>query len=449
MTTAKTYRGRSTGQSGGLARPRLVTNRRVWGTTGLVIFLYIVNYADKAVLGIIAQPLARELDFTASQIGLVGSLFYLAFTIGGFLAGPLNRYLTLKWALLVVALIWSVVMLPLVLAASFAVLVASRMLLGLSEGPATALMHTAAYSWHPPAKRGLVTALLGSSASVAKIVIAPILAFVTIEYGWRVAILVLSGLGALWAVCWLIGWTEGPHIAKTVEAEDSVSAPATGDASPTQPSVPWRRIFLSRTFVTCALLAMALYALTTVVLTWLPSYFELGLGYTALQAGSLFALPSVVALVTMIASGAITDRLIQRGVGSRVARIVIASAGVLVCGAVLVTLPLIEVPVVAVVVLSLGYGSALIALPLIHSAVSELCPPQQTAGTMGMYLALMGIGGLIAPYATGVVVEHAATAADGYALAFQGVGIFVAIGGILILLFANPERDRLLICRTP
>ena len=38
-----------------------------------------------------------------------------------------------------------------------------------------ALMHTAAYSWHPPAKRGLPGAFLMGSGSVAKILLAPVL----------------------------------------------------------------------------------------------------------------------------------------------------------------------------------------------------------------------------------------------------------------------------------
>ncbi|NED67104.1 MFS transporter, partial [Streptomyces sp. SID10244] len=85
--------------------------------------LYVINYADKAVLGIIAQPLADELGLRSSQIGLVGSLFFLTFTIGGFFAGALNRWFSLRWALVLLALCWAFAMLPLVAVAAFAVLI--------------------------------------------------------------------------------------------------------------------------------------------------------------------------------------------------------------------------------------------------------------------------------------------------------------------------------------
>ncbi|EME23582.1 MFS transporter [Rhodococcus triatomae] len=443
MTTGNLAPGRPASAAGTSSAP-LVSAKRAWGMTGLVIFLYVVNYADKAVLGIIAQPLARELGLTSSQIGLVGSLFFLTFTIGGFLAGPMNKYMTLRWALLALGVTWSLVMLPLVVSASLVMLIVCRMLLGLAEGPSSALMHTAAYSWHPAAKRGLPGAFLTGSASVAKIALAPVLAYVTVQWGWRAAIVSLSLLGAAWVVVWLTGWAEGPYTAKANKdgAAGEAAAAAGSGALDTEPSVPWRSIFLSRTFVSCAFLIMVCYALTTVVLTWLPSYFEVGLGYSALQAGSMFALPSIIGLVLMIVSGGVTDRMIQRGAKSRAVRIIVPCVGVLICGGVLTMLPLIDMPIVAVLTLSVGYGFGAIVFPLVNAAISELCPPQQTAGTMGVFLALMSIGGLVAPYTTGVIVDHAATKAEGYATAFQSIGILGAIAAVLVLIFANPDRDR-------
>lgn len=331
------------------AVPVFGTRKRAWTMTGLVVFLYIVNYADKAVLGIIAQPLARELGLKSSQIGMVGSLFFLMFCIGGFLAGPLNKYLTLRWALLILAAIWSVVMLPLVLGASLAMLIVSRMLLGFAEGPSSALMHTAAYSWHPPAKRGLPGAMLAGSASVAKIALAPVLTFIAVHYGWRAAVLSLSVLGLVWMGCWLAGWSEGPYTSKAVKATktadtEATEAAGTATKAVTEPNVPWRKILLSRTFVSCCFLIATIYALTTVVLTWLPSYFEVGLGYSAMQAGSMFALPSIVGLVLMITSGSVTDKLIGRGFTSRTVRVIVPCVGVLICGSILLFLPQISTP---------------------------------------------------------------------------------------------------------
>ncbi|AHK31855.1 cation symporter [Rhodococcus opacus PD630] len=416
--------------------PGAESRRTAWGLTSLLVLLYIVNYGDKVVLGIIAQPLAEELGLRSSQIGLVGSLFFLTFTIGGFFAGALNRWLTLRWALVLLALGWAVVMLPMVITATFAVLLVSRLVLGLAEGPTSALLHTAAYSWHPPARRALPGALLAGSASVAKIAVAPLLAYVTVTMGWRSALVALSIAGVAWCVVWVALWRQGPYVGSNKKDDDAVSVESA------EPTIPWVRIFTTRTFVSGVFLVMSCYAMSSVILTWLPSYFEVGLGYSRLQAGSMFAFPSITGLILMLLTSTIGDRLITRGVSSRLIRIVLPATGVLICGAFLLVLPVIDSPALAVLVVSLGYGFASPVFPMLNAAISEICPPRQTAGTMGVFLAIMAIGGLIAPYGTGLIVDAASTPAAGYATSFQVLGVVAALCALLAVLLANPERDK-------
>jgi ACS family hexuronate transporter-like MFS transporter len=214
----------------------------------------------------------------------------------------------------------------------------------------------------------------------------------------------------LWCVVWLTVWSEGPYIRS---GKGGDTAPAAGEI--VEPAVPWGRIFRTRTFISGALLVMSVYALVAVVLTWLPSYFEVGLGYSRLQAGSMFAFPSLAGLVLMLLSSVIGDRLLARGSTSRLVRVVVPAVGVLICGAILLALPSITTPAVAVLVVSVGYGFAASVFPLLNAAISEICPPRQTAGTLGVFLAVMAIGGLVAPYATGLIVDAAASPAEGYA----------------------------------
>ena len=186
------------------------SRREAWGFTGLLMVLYVINWGDKAVFGLIAQPLKDELGITTSQIGLVGSAFFLAFTIGGLLAGEINKWVSLRWALALLALGWVASMVPMVVAAGFTMLLISRMVLGMFEGPSSALIHTAVYSWHPIAKRGLPSACITASGSMAKIAVAPALALVVAQWGWRAALLTLAGIGLVWCVLWLLHLAEGP-----------------------------------------------------------------------------------------------------------------------------------------------------------------------------------------------------------------------------------------------
>lgn len=424
--------------------PGQESRAKAWGFTGLLVALYIVNWGDKAVLGLAAQPLKEELGLTASQIGLVGSAFFLTFTIGGFFAGTLNKFMALRWSLAFLVVGWSVAMLPLIFSATFIVLLLSRMLLGLLEGPSSALIHTGAYSWHPREKRGLPSACLTAAASIAKIIIAPALALLMATQGWRAAFLVLAGIGIVWLLVWLPTWKLGPYGEDKSSLKAKAAAAAAADSAPEiqEPVPSWGKIFTTWTFMGGALAVMSMYALVSVVLTWLPSYFETGLGYGRVEAGAMFGFPSIASLVVMFTIAPFTDRMLARGATSRLGRGIMPAIGLLACGISMAVLPLIGTPAIAVAVVSIGYALGAAVFPLFNSAISEIVPARLTAGTLGIFLAIMSLGGLIAPYLTGVIVDGAATPAEGYAQAFQVFGIFAIIGGAAALLGVNPERDR-------
>lgn len=412
-----------------------------WGFTGLLVSLYVVNWADKAVLGLAAQPLMQELGLSASQIGLLGSAFFLTFTVGGFTAGLLNRWGSLKWILALLAIGWSVAMLPVILSATFAVLLGSRMLLGFLEGPSSAIVHTAVYTWHPVEKRGVPSACITAAASIAKIAIAPALAILMAAQGWRAAFVVLAVVGVVWTLVWLPTWRVGPHGSDKSTKAAAATQAETGTET-AEPTAPWGKVFTTPTFVFGALAVMSMYALVSVVLTFLPSFFEVGLGYSQVQAGTMFGLPSIASLVVMAILSFTGDRLISRGASSRVLRGIVPATGLLVCGLALTTLPWISTPIVAVAVVSIGYAFGAAIFPLFNSAISQIVRPGQMAGTLGVFLALMAIGGLVAPYATGLIVDAAATPLEGYELAFQVFGIVAAVAAVGALIAVNPERDQ-------
>ena len=417
---------------------------KAWGLTVVLVMLMVVNWADKAVFGLVAQPIAKEFGLTSSQIGLVGSAFFLALTIGGFFAGALHKWKSLRWLLAILCLAWGVTMLPLVVAGGFAMLLIARVALGFFEGPSAALIHTAAYTWHPKEKRGLPGAFLASGASIAKILIAPLMVLAIAQWGWRATFVILAGASIVWCGVWLVTWKEGPYGERKAVQSD---ADADVDAEPTAPSaatpaVSWKKIVFTRTFLGALAATFSFYALVTVVLTWLPSYFEVGLGYSRVQAGVMFGIPSIAGMVCMFLVTSVTDRMMVRGASSRILRGVVPAIALLVCGLALVTVPYIQTPIIAVLVVSIGYGMGTVIIPLFNAAISEICPPQQMATVLGYFMALMVTGGLIAPYLTGVIVDNAATAAEGYATAFQVFGVVAVVGAVIAFFSVNAPRDR-------
>ena len=54
---------------------------RAWIVVVLLFIFMVINFADKAVIGIAAVPIMQELELGLRQFGLVGSSFFLLFAV--------------------------------------------------------------------------------------------------------------------------------------------------------------------------------------------------------------------------------------------------------------------------------------------------------------------------------------------------------------------------------
>ncbi|MFP3585939.1 MFS transporter [Paraburkholderia sp. SIMBA_055] len=413
---------------------------RAWSITALIVVFATINWADKAIFGIVAQALKEELGFTSTQIGFAGSAFFFLFSVSGAALSFLGDKIQIRWILLVLAALWSVIQLPMLVTGSFAVLVITRIALGVAEGPATAMANTAVFQWFPADKRSFPSALVAAGASFAKIAVAPLLALVLAAWGWRACFITMGLVGLIWCLVWLAVGKEGPY-----GRRPGARKPAATDAGLRTPEqtqrVPLRSILFTRSFLGALIGTFMVYGLVSASITWFPSYFEKGLGFSRLESGLMFGLPSIASLVTMFGSTFVADRLSSRKRPTRATRVSITTVFLVIGGLTLGAVPYVGKPIVVVAFLIIGYGCASVALPMMTAVVSQITPPQQLASTLGIFLAVQNLSGLITPTLVGVLVDRASHPLAGYSFAYQMFGLAIVVGGIAIAVLVNPERD--------
>lgn len=105
--------------------------RRAWLIAGLLFSFMVVNFADKAVLGLSAVPIMRELGVTHTQFGLVGTSFFTFFSLAAVCIGFVVNRVPAGWMLIGMAFIWSMCQLPMLLTIGLPALIANRIVLGL------------------------------------------------------------------------------------------------------------------------------------------------------------------------------------------------------------------------------------------------------------------------------------------------------------------------------
>ncbi len=406
------------------------TPKGAWTVASLLFLYMMVNFADKAVVGLAAVPIMREMDLSPKQYGALGSSFFLLFSISGVLVGfQANRRPT-RWIILLLAASWAVVQFPMIGAVGFTTLLVCRVLLGVGEGPAASVALHALYKWFPDEKRTMPTACLSQGAAIGVIVALPVLNWIIVHYSWHWAFGTLGLVGLAWVAAWFFIGRDGP-------IEDP---PAAGQARPER--VGYGHILSAPTFIGCVLACFGAYWALSLGLTWFTPFVVKVLGVPQSSAGWIATLPWLVGASTVLLSGWISQVLVGRGVSTRVARGVLGAVPLLLGGMLIGLLPLVSGAGAKIALLVIGTGLTGPIYVVCPPMIAEFTPVAQRGAVIAIFGAIYTLAGVIAPYANGSVIESAASALDGYQTGYLICAGMQAAGGVCGLLLMWPARDR-------
>lgn len=409
---------------------------KAWWIVALLFLFMLINFADKAVIGLSAESIMTELKLTHTQFGAIASSFFILFSIGAVLVGFLVNRVSAKWALLAMALVWSLAQIPMLFAAGVPLLIANRVLLGAGEGPAYPVALHATYKWFPNERRSLPSGIVSLGGAIGIGIVAPAVSWVIIRYSWHFAFFALGVIGLVWAVAWGIFGAEG--------RVDATHAPADATLR-----IPYRDLLTCRTVIGNFVIGFAAYWLLTLAFVWLPAYLNRGVGYTPWQASWIVTLPPLCQIVTQPAICAWSERIRSRGVSSRVSRGMVASGCVLLAGLLTAFLPYAPGKVLPILCVAVAFSVGSVVFALGHVTVAEVTPTAQRGAMLGINNAVATLAGVLAPLLMGMIVDVGGSAAAGFRSGFLIAGLLVAVGGLIGLVMIDPEADLRRFSRRP
>jgi predicted MFS family arabinose efflux permease len=419
------------------AAPSRRTTRQAWLVTGLLFVFMLINFADKALLGLAAKPISKAFGLDAADYGHVASSFFLLFSISAVVVGILANRVPTRWLLVGLALVWSLSQAPMIWTSSVAVLVASRVALGAAEGPAYGVANHSVYKWFTEDKRQLPSSLLALGSGLGVLLAAPALTWLIAHTGWRQAFAVVSLIGLVWCVAWLaLVRREGPYGADT-HATESDQPPL--DAP--EQRVSYLRIFLSGTFGGSTLLAFAGYFGLAIAVAWLPRFLQDGRGFSATAAGDGVAVFWAVSCLLTLGAGIVSQRLTLRSVSTTWSRGMLSVAMVLLGGVLTMLGALTSSPTASLILVTMGLGAASSVLAICVTLTEEISPLRQRGAVLGTCLALATLAGLIAPTVMGNLVQSAPNALAGYNQGFEVLAAICIVAAVSGAVLIRPARD--------
>jgi len=192
---------------------------------GLLFVVYLLNYLDRQIVNILAEPIKRELHLADWQLGLMTGLAFAVFYT--FLGIPLARYAdrpgTNRARLITVCLtIWSAMTAVCGLATGFFQLLAARIGVGIGEAGCSPAAHSLISDIVPKEKRATAMSIYSMGIPLGKLVGMVIGGLVAQALGWRMAFIVVGLPGVLLAI---LTWFTLPE-PRALAAKDAPAAPA-------------------------------------------------------------------------------------------------------------------------------------------------------------------------------------------------------------------------------
>lgn len=282
-----------------------------WTIAALLFLATVINYIDRQTLSVVAPVLTRELNISNTEYANILTAFLIPYTFMYVVSGWLCDRWGTRRALATFMAWWSAANMLHATARGAFGLGAFRFLLGLGESGNFMAAEKAISEWFPARERGFANGLVNAAAATGAIISPPLIAFVTLHYGWRFAFVATGALGFLWLAAWLALYHIPQSHPRITEEERAYILE--GRAARPGHRIPYR--VLLRMPQVWGLLVSRVFAdpVWWFYLFWLPKYLSDVRGFTLVQIGLFSWMPYLAADLGSLFGGWVSGRLIARG----------------------------------------------------------------------------------------------------------------------------------------
>ncbi len=362
-----------------------------WYVAILLCLATLCNYLDRQDLAVLAHTIQQDLKLSTTQYSYITSSFLLSYTIMYAIGGRLVDRLGTRRSFLIFVSGWSVADILHAFARSAFGLGAFRFLLGGMEAANFPASVKAVSEWFPMEERALAVGIFNSGTALGAAVAVPVVSFISLAFGWRVAFVTTGSLSLLWVI--LFGFTYRPPRSVVTAAQ------AVRQAAPSL-----KRLLRMREAWGCILARALIDPVTYFLVFWIPKYLQETRGFSLKDLGRLGWIPFAALAVGNLAGGAIPRYLTSRGWTVNRARktnMLVTSFLMPVC---CLLLTQVGSPYVALGLLAgMMYCHAAwanVTLP------SEVFPPEVVGTISGLGGAAGGFFGILTQLSIGWIVQH-------------------------------------------
>jgi len=413
---------------------RHIQARRRFVALGLICMTLGIASAERSGLAVAAPELSTALNLGPSDLGWLFSAFSWTYVVAQIPAGLLVERFGVRpiigtglAASALCSLLVALAGAPALVAHSWGLILAARLLLGISQSPLGGSSGMVLATWFPKQERGVAGAVYASMPYFAIAIFNPLLAWVVNHLGWAMSFVVLAFLGVMGSAIWSSVFRT-PQQHKHLSAKEkrlltsggalwgapktervsppggaSEDTPLTAGSNTNSLISDLRQLFSQQLFRGLVVAQYAIASITWFFLAWFPAYLVHDMGLTLAEAGALSAFPAIGGFIGGTVAGVFPDALLRRTHSLNIARKTPVYIGMgLVIAGFLACLFTRDPTLIAVFMTIAFFGKSVGTM--IWTLVSDLAPANRVGLTGSVVNAFTNLSGIITPIVVGYAV---------------------------------------------
>ena len=397
-----------------------------WIILALLFLATLISYIDRHTLSVVAPELRDDLGISNTGYSYILASFLLAYTIMQPLTGRLIDLIGIRRGFSLVMVWWSAAACLHALGNGIATFSILRFLLGAGQAGSWAASVKAVATWFPKDQRGMANSIWGAASSAGLVLPVPLVASLTIWWGWDWAFFITGMLGFLWTIVWWVFFRlpeEHPRI--TASELELLNRGLREDAGTEKVKPPSFMTLLRWRNVWAVILARALADPTTWFYHyWTPEFLRRSANFSMTDIGRYAWIPFLTQTVGILLGGTLSDALFRRGMQLTRARLTVMLIGMIIMTAGLLAAFPFPVFIVFSGISLATFGFGLWA-PNMMSLCGEVFPKNVIGSVTGLSGMGAGLGGVAVMLATGWMVDQ-----------FGYTPVFVTVSAMPLLAFA-------------
>jgi nitrate/nitrite transporter NarK len=272
---------------------------------------------------------------------------------------------------------------------------------------------------------------------LSSVIGAPLTSYLVADFGWRVMFAAISASGILWAFVWYYLFRDNPKDSAFVgESEKNlISSSLQATITDEDRSIDWRFLLTHPALVANNIAYFAFGYMLFFATLWLPGYFLKEHGMNLKSVGWYLTIPWLVGAIFLKVGGILSDWLYKKTNSSRISRSHLIWSSQLLAAICFVALSFTHSLGLSLFFLSLALGFGLMPQPAFFSINIDVAK-QRAGSSQGITSSCLSLAGIIAPLATGWLIDLTGN----YQAAFLLLAGLTGVAVVTVILFHHPDR---------